>query len=74
VQPSDILEKIWTHEAVEKHWEALRQRRFKTALIAASRQEALAAILHPLLSDPLDVDQRNLYKDIASSAANPWID
>jgi hypothetical protein len=53
VQPSDILEQIWTHEAVEKQWEALRQRCFKTALIAASRQKALAAVLDPLMSDPL---------------------
>jgi hypothetical protein len=57
VQPADVLEQIWTHEAVEKQWEALRQRRFKTAFIAASRQKALAAVLHPLLSHPmLDVD------------------
>jgi hypothetical protein len=53
VQPSDILEQIWTQEAVEKQWEALRQRRFKTAFIAASRQKALAAVLHPLLSNPM---------------------
>jgi hypothetical protein len=53
VQPSDILEQIWAHEAMEKHWEALRQRRFKTAFIAASRQKGLAAVLHPLLSTPM---------------------
>jgi hypothetical protein len=50
VQPSDVLEQIWTSEAVEKQWEALRQRRFKTAFIAACWQEALRTILHSLLS------------------------
>ncbi len=56
VQPSDILEQIWTSEAVEKQWEALRQRRFKTAYIAANWQRALHATLHPLLSYGLDCD------------------
>jgi hypothetical protein len=50
VQPSDAVEQIWTGEAVEKGWDALRQRRFKTGLIAANRQKALAAVLHPLMS------------------------
>lgn len=50
VQPTDVLEQIWTSEAVEKQWEALRQRRFKTAFIAACWQEALRTILHSLLS------------------------
>lgn len=50
VQPIDIIEKVWIGEAVEKEWDALRQRRFKTGLIAANRQQALAAVLHPLLS------------------------
>jgi hypothetical protein len=49
VQPADIIEQLWTSEAVQKAWEALRQRRYKTGLIAA-RQLALAAVLHPLLS------------------------
>lgn len=56
VQPSDILEQIWTSEAVEKQWEALRQRRVKTAYIAANWQEALRTILKPLLSYGLDFD------------------
>lgn len=50
VQPIDVIESIWTSEAVEKEWEALRQRRFKTGLLAANRQLALTAILRPLLS------------------------
>jgi len=50
VQPADIIEQLWTSEAVQKAWEALRQRRYKTGLIAANRQLALAAVLHPLLS------------------------
>jgi hypothetical protein len=50
VQPADILERIWTSEAVEKEWEAVRQRRFKTGLLAANRQRALTEILRPLLS------------------------
>jgi hypothetical protein len=60
VQPSDVLEQIWTCEAVEKQWEALRQRRFKTAFIAANWQEALRAVLQPLLSYGLlpDLDDR----------------
>jgi hypothetical protein len=56
VQPSDILEQIWTSEAVEKQWEALRQRRLKTAYIAANWQAALRATLHPLLSYGLTID------------------
>jgi hypothetical protein len=52
MQPSDVLEQIWTHESVEKQWEALRGRRLKIAFIAAGRQKALAAILHPLRSNP----------------------
>ena len=58
VQPSDVLEQIWTSEAVEKQWEALRQRRFKTAFIAACWQEALRTILKSLLSygTPLSLD------------------
>jgi hypothetical protein len=60
VQPSDILEQIWTGEAVEKQWEALRQRRFKTAYIAANWQAALRATLEPLISYGLmgDIDDR----------------
>ena len=60
VQPSDTLEQIWTSEAVEKQWEALRQRRFMTAFIAAKWQDALRAILYPLLSYGLicDLDDR----------------
>jgi hypothetical protein len=58
VQPSDILEQIWTSEAVEKQWEALRQRRFKTAYIAANWQAALRATLEPLISYGLDLDDR----------------
>ncbi|MFZ1150606.1 MAG: hypothetical protein WAR76_12840 [Xanthobacteraceae bacterium] len=60
VQPSDILEHIWTSEAVEKQWEALRQRRFKTAYIAANWQRALRATLYPLISYGLmgDLDDR----------------
>jgi aminoglycoside phosphotransferase len=50
VQPTDILEQIWTCDAVDRQWEILRQRRFKTALIAANWQEALREILQPLLS------------------------
>jgi hypothetical protein len=50
VQPADIVQQLWTSEAVQKAWEALRQRRYKTGLIAANRQLALAAVLHPLLS------------------------
>lgn len=50
VHPSDVLEQIWTSEAVEKQREALRQRRLKTAFIAANWQEALRATLEPLLS------------------------
>ena len=50
VQPRDVIEQLWTSEAVEKAWEAVRQRRYKTALIAANRHQALAAVLHPLLS------------------------
>jgi hypothetical protein len=49
VQPNDILEQIWTNEAVEKQWEALRQRRIKTAFIAACGQEALRKVLQTLL-------------------------
>jgi hypothetical protein len=49
VQPTDVLEQIWTNEAVEKQWEALRQRRIKTAFIAACGQEALRNILETLL-------------------------
>ena len=60
VQPTDMLEQIWTSEAVEKQWEALRQRRFKTALIAACWQDALRATLKPLLSCgfSLDADEK----------------
>jgi hypothetical protein len=50
VQPTDVLEQIWTNEAVEKQWDALRQRRIKTAFIAACGQDALRQILGPLLS------------------------
>lgn len=51
VQPTDILEQIWIRDAVDRQWEILRQRRLKTALIVANRQDALREILQPLLSD-----------------------
>ena len=59
VQPSDVLEQIWTSEAVEKQWEALRQRRLKTAFIAANWQNALRTTLEPLLTYGLvDLDDK----------------
>ena len=50
VQPAEILERIWTSESVEHQWDAVRQRRFKAGLLAANRQQALTAVLRPLLS------------------------
>jgi len=65
VQPADMLEQIWTNEAVEKQWEALRQRRFKTALIAACWQDALRATLKPLLSCGFSLDANEKAGELA---------
>jgi hypothetical protein len=55
VQPSDILEHIWTSEAVEKQWEALRQRQDRLHC----RQLAKGTSRHAVPSDFIRADGRS---------------
>jgi hypothetical protein len=48
VKPKDILEEIWVRDIVDLAWEALRWRRLKSNLLAASIHAGLKQVLDPL--------------------------
>jgi hypothetical protein len=48
LQPTDIVEQIWTREIVDLAWEVLRWRRVKDNLIQATLPEGLDAVLSPI--------------------------
>jgi hypothetical protein len=48
IKPTDIIEEIWTRDIVALTWEALRQRRARTALLTANRYAGLKRVLSPL--------------------------
>jgi hypothetical protein len=48
VKPKDILEEIWVRDIVDLVWEALRWRRLKSDLLAASTHAGLEQVLKPL--------------------------
>jgi hypothetical protein len=48
VKPMDILEEIWVRDIVDLVWEALRWRRLKSNLLAASTHAGLEKVLEPL--------------------------
>jgi hypothetical protein len=48
VKPKDVLEEIWVRDVVDLTWEALRWRRLKSNLLAASTHAGLKQVLIPL--------------------------
>jgi hypothetical protein len=48
IKPADIIEEIWIRDIVGLTWEALRLRRARTALLAATRYVGVKRVLTPL--------------------------
>jgi len=48
IKPADIIEEIWIRDIVALTWEALRLRRARVALLAASRHDGVRRVLVPL--------------------------
>jgi hypothetical protein len=48
VKPADILEEVWMRDVVELVWEAIRLRRYKAGLMAASASRGMAEVLRAL--------------------------
>jgi hypothetical protein len=57
VKPKDILEEIWVREVVDLVWEALRLRRLKSNLLAASTHAGLEKVLIPLCGGFIEADR-----------------
>jgi hypothetical protein len=53
VVPGDIFENFWTRDIVDHEWNTLRLRRLFAGLISANRQQALASVLGPLMSNSI---------------------
>jgi hypothetical protein len=52
LQPSDVLEQIWTRDIVDLAWEVFRLRRLKADLMSAAAWEGMAQLLEPLVDLP----------------------
>jgi hypothetical protein len=48
IKPADIIEEIWIRDIVALTWEALRLRRARVALLAATRHDGVRRVLQPL--------------------------
>ena len=46
VNPKDIIEEFWVHDIVDLHWEILRLRRLKVALLSSSVGRGLHKLYH----------------------------
>jgi hypothetical protein len=49
VRPKDIFEEIWVKDVVDLVWSAQRLRRLKDNLLVATMQEAITAVMRPLI-------------------------
>jgi hypothetical protein len=49
VRPKDIFEEIWVKDVVDLVWSAQRLRRLKDNLLVAATQEAITAVMRPLI-------------------------
>jgi hypothetical protein len=52
LQPSDVLEHIWTRDIVDLAWEVFRLRRLKADLMSAAAYEGMVRLLEPLVDLP----------------------
>jgi hypothetical protein len=55
LQPSDVLEQIWTRDVVDLAWEVFRLRRLKASLMWAAAYEGMREVLTPLCDYADDV-------------------
>jgi hypothetical protein len=51
VQPKDIFEEIWVRDVVDLVWWAQRLRRLRDNLLVAKTQEAVTAVMRPIIGD-----------------------
>ena len=49
LEPVDVIEVFWVRDVVDLLWEALRLRRLKASLLAASAKAGLNKVLSPLV-------------------------
>jgi hypothetical protein len=49
VQPNDIFEEIWVRDVVDLVWWAQRLRRLRDNLLVATTQDAIAAVMRPII-------------------------
>ena len=51
VQPKDIFEEIWVRDVVDLVWWSRRLRRLMDSLLVATTQEAITAVMRPIIGD-----------------------
>jgi hypothetical protein len=51
VQPNDIFEEIWVRDVVDLVWWAQRLRRLRDNLLVATTQDAIAAVMRPIIGN-----------------------
>jgi hypothetical protein len=51
VQPKDIFEEIWVRDVVDLVWWARRLRRLMDSLLVATTQDAITAVIRPIIGD-----------------------
>ena len=56
VRPKDIFEEFWVKDVVDLVWWAQRLRRLKDNLLVATTQEAITAVMLPLIGDDNALD------------------
>ena len=51
VRPKDIFEEFWVWDVVDLVWWARRLRRLRDNLLVATTQDAIAAVMRPIIGD-----------------------
>jgi hypothetical protein len=73
VNPSDVIEEIWTRDVVDITWEVLPWRRLKAGLLTARMMDALEGLLARPLNMPLEDEFLIGFKATpAKELANAW--
>ena len=70
IRPRGIIEQIFVRDIAEIHWEILRLRRCKVAIIDTELRPALANLLDRLSRQPGDPQQGNWLRSISIEAEN----
>jgi hypothetical protein len=73
VNPSDVIEEIWTRDVVDLTWEILRWRRLKASALTATMVDALERLLVRPLKLPLELEEMVGFKpNPAKELAHAW--